>query len=106
MGSQPFTPQDQPLLLAAGLTKTLEGSNAAASPVHSRLVLTGATIRPRPLVTWGVGLGAAARSSASGAAGQPALAAGSGPEAWHLGSRDPNLSASPATLAGLRPDPS
>ncbi|KAL3151122.1 hypothetical protein ABBQ38_012988 [Trebouxia sp. C0009 RCD-2024] len=64
-----------------GSFQTLEGSNTAASPVHSRLVLTGAPIRPRPLVTWGVGLEAAARSSASGAAGQPALAADSGPEA-------------------------
>ncbi|KAL3152948.1 hypothetical protein ABBQ38_012249 [Trebouxia sp. C0009 RCD-2024] len=34
MGSQPFTPQDQPLLLAAGLTKAPAQAIFAFAPVH------------------------------------------------------------------------
>ncbi|KAL3141653.1 hypothetical protein ABBQ32_004882 [Trebouxia sp. C0010 RCD-2024] len=171
MGSRPFTPQDQPLLLAAGITKvahlqaalqvqhpqaltaclqslllalplpwqaaataaptappwrqghsasgtqliqntqtghqhsTLEGSSTAVSSVYSCLVLTGAAVGPRTLVMGGVGLGAAACTSAGSPAGKPTLAANPGSQAWHLGSRGPDLSASSVALPWLSLDP-
>ncbi|KAL3151903.1 hypothetical protein ABBQ32_001034 [Trebouxia sp. C0010 RCD-2024] len=53
----------------------------------------------------GVGLGAAACTSAGSPAGKPTLAANPGSQAWHLGSRGPDLSASSVALPWLSLDP-
>ncbi|KAL3155051.1 hypothetical protein ABBQ32_001027 [Trebouxia sp. C0010 RCD-2024] len=61
-----------------GSFQTLEGSSTAVSSVYSCLVLTGAAVGPRTLVMGGVGLGAAACTSAGSPAGKPTLAANPG----------------------------
>ncbi|KAL3155635.1 hypothetical protein ABBQ32_012669 [Trebouxia sp. C0010 RCD-2024] len=71
---------------------------AAAQP-------SGAAVGPRTLVMGGVGLGAAACTSAGSPAGKPTLAANPGSQAWHLGSRGPDLSASSVALPWLSLDP-
>ncbi|KAL3141658.1 hypothetical protein ABBQ32_004350 [Trebouxia sp. C0010 RCD-2024] len=67
--------------------------------------MPGAAVGPWPLVPRGVGLGPAACPSAGSAAGQPTLAAHSGSEAWHPGSRGADLPASLVALARLGLDP-